>query len=102
MKYERMTSGRKYESNGGLYEGLRWEGILVSEYINCLVDLEDALENGTLCHTKTLVKEVLEEVWDATFAKEVGTRWVLMQIAKKYGVKLDRELKKYGEGGKIT
>ena len=42
------------------------------------------------------VKRVLEKVWDSTFAKEVGTRWILLQIAKEEGVKLDRELKRYG------
>ena len=44
-----------------------------------------------------VVKEVLEKVWDATFDKEVGMRWKLLQIAEEYGVKLDRRLKKYGE-----
>jgi hypothetical protein len=48
------------------------------------------------------VKRVLEKVWDSTYAKEVGTRWILLQIAKDEGVKLDRELKKYGEKSKIT
>lgn len=47
--------------------------------------------------TKAIVKEVLEKVWDATFDKEVGMRWKLLQIAEEYGVKLDRRLKKYGE-----
>lgn len=42
------------------------------------------------------VKRVLEKVWDSTFAKEVGARWILLRIAKEEGVKLDRELKKYG------
>jgi hypothetical protein len=42
------------------------------------------------------VKRVLEKVWDSTYAKEVGTRWILLQIAKDEGVKLDRELKRYG------
>ena len=46
---------------------------------------------------ETVIKEVLEKVWDATFDKEVGMRWKLLQIAEKYGVKLDRRLKKYGE-----
>lgn len=46
--------------------------------------------------TKAVVKEVLEKVWDATFDKEVGMRWKLLQIAEEYGVKLDRRLKKYG------
>lgn len=49
------------------------------------------------------VKRVLEKVWDnATTNDEVGARWILLQIAKDEGVKLDRELKKYGEGGKKT
>lgn len=47
--------------------------------------------------TKATIKEVLEKVWDATFDKEVGMRWKLLQIAEEYGVKLDRRLKKYGE-----
>ena len=43
------------------------------------------------------VKRVLEKVWDnATTNDEVGARWILLQIAKDEGVKLDRELKKYG------
>ena len=46
---------------------------------------------------KTVIKEVLEKVWDATFDKEVGMRWKHLQIAEEYGVKLDRRLKKYGE-----
>ena len=45
--------------------------------------------------TKAIVKEVLEKVWDATFDKEVGMRWKLLQIAEEYGVVLDRRLKKY-------
>ena len=45
--------------------------------------------------TKTIIKEVLEKVWDATFDKEVGMRWKLLQIAEEYGVTLDRRLKKY-------
>ena len=48
------------------------------------------------------VKRVLEKVWDNTLSKEVGARWILLQIAKEEGVKIDRELKKYGEGGKKT
>lgn len=47
--------------------------------------------------TKAIVKKVLEKVWDATFDKEVGMRWKLLQIAEEYGVTLDRRLKKYGE-----
>jgi hypothetical protein len=43
------------------------------------------------------VKRVLEKVWDTTLSKEVGARWILLQIAKEEGVTLDRELKKYGE-----
>jgi hypothetical protein len=43
------------------------------------------------------VKRVLEKVWDTTTNDEVGARWILLQIAKEEGVKLDRELKKYGE-----
>lgn len=51
-----------------------------------------------LCEARgEAVKEVLEKVWDATFDKEVGMRWKLLQIAEEYGVKLDRRLKKYGE-----
>lgn len=46
--------------------------------------------------TKKAIKEFAEAIWDATFSKEVGTRWVILQEAKKRGVKLDRELKKYG------
>jgi hypothetical protein len=43
------------------------------------------------------VKRVLEKVWDnATTNDEVGARWILLQIAKEEGVKLDRELKRYG------
>lgn len=42
------------------------------------------------------VKRVLEKVWDNTLSKEVGARWILLQIAKEEGVTLDRELKKYG------
>lgn len=47
--------------------------------------------------TKAVVKEVLEKVWDNTYEKEVGIRWILLMIAEEYGVKLDRRLKKYGE-----
>ena len=46
--------------------------------------------------TKKEIKAFAEAIWDATFSKEVGTRWVILQEAKKRGVKLDRELKKYG------
>ena len=45
---------------------------------------------------KATIKEVLEKVWDNTYEKEVGIRWILLQIAEEYGVKLDRRLKKYG------
>lgn len=62
--------------------------------------MKDALE--IIRQSQGEVKRVLEKVWDSTFAKEVGTRWILLQIAKEEGVKLDRELKRYGEKSKIT
>ena len=49
-----------------------------------------------------MVKRVLEKVYDHTTSKEVGMKWILMKIAEEEGVKLDRELKKYGERGKKT
>ena len=46
---------------------------------------------------KAIAKEVLEKVWDNTYEKEVGIRWILLKTAREYGVVLDRRLKKYGE-----
>ena len=56
--------------------------------------LSDARER----HDKEL-KEFAEAIWDATFPKEVGLQLKILQEAEKRGVKLDRELKKYGENG---
>ena len=56
--------------------------------------MKDALE--IIRQSQGAVKRVLEKVWDNTLSKEVGARWILLQIAKEEGVKLDRELKKYG------
>ena len=56
--------------------------------------LKDALE--IIRQSQGEVKKVLEKVWDNTLSKEVGARWILLQIAKEEGVKIDRELKKYG------
>lgn len=51
--------------------------------------------------TKKELKEFAEAIWDnATNTDEVGTRWVILQEAKKRGVKLDRKLKKYGGNAK--
>jgi hypothetical protein len=47
-------------------------------------------------YTDKDIKKMLERIWDATYEKEVGLRWKLLQIAEEYGVKLDRRLKKYG------
>lgn len=53
--------------------------------------------------TKKEIKAFAEAIWDnATNEDEVGARWVILQEASKRGVKIDRELKKYGEGGKKT
>ena len=61
-----------------------------------LARLNDVIES---CQKK--LKSVLEKVWDnATTNDEVGARWILLQIAKEEGVKLDRELKKYGTANK--
>ena len=60
--------------------------------------MKDALK--IVEESQKAVKRVLEKVWDSTFAKEVGTRWILLQIAKEEGVELDRELKKYGTTNK--
>lgn len=58
-----------------------------------LARLTDVIER---CQKK--LKSVLEKVWDnATTNDEVGSRWILLQIAKEEGVTLDRELKKYGK-----
>ena len=57
--------------------------------------MKDALK--IVEESQKAVKRVLEKVWDnATTNDEVGARWILLQIAKEEGVKLDRELKKYG------
>jgi hypothetical protein len=45
---------------------------------------------------KALAKEILDKVYDSTMEKEVGMHWVLHQLAKEYGVKLKKELKRYG------
>ena len=48
--------------------------------------------------TKKEIKAFAEAIWDnATNEDEVGARWVILQEAQKRGVKLDRELKKYGK-----
>ena len=44
------------------------------------------------------VKRFAEKVWDlATTDDEVGARYILLKLAEAEGVKLDRELKKYGK-----
>lgn len=49
------------------------------------------------------VKRFAEKVWDlATTDDEVGARYIILKLAEEEGVKIDRELKKYGEGGKKT
>ena len=51
--------------------------------------------------TKKEIKAFAEAIWDnATNEDEVGARWVILQEAQKRGVKLDRELKKYGAANK--
>lgn len=61
----------------------------------CEERLLERLTDARETYQKKL-KSVLEKVWDnATTNDEVGTRWILLQIAKEEGVKLDRELKKY-------
>ena len=48
--------------------------------------------------TKKEIKAFAEAIWDnATNEDEVGARWVILQEASKRGVKIDRELKKYGK-----
>ena len=47
--------------------------------------------------TKKEIKAFAEAIWDATFPKEVGLQLKILQEAEKRGVKLDRELKKYGK-----
>ena len=43
------------------------------------------------------IKNVLEKVWDnATTNDEVGARYIILKLAEEEGVKLDRELKRYG------
>ena len=66
----------------------------VNEYEErLLARLTDVIER---CQKR--LKSVLEKVWDnATTNDEVGARWILLQIAKEEGVKIDRELKKYGK-----
>ena len=52
---------------------------------------------------KNAVKRFAEKVWDlATTDDEVGARYIILKLAEEEGVKIDRELKKYGEGGKKT
>lgn len=52
---------------------------------------------------KKAIKRFAEKVWDlATTDDEVGARYIILKLAEEEGVKIDRELKKYGEGGKKT
>jgi hypothetical protein len=44
--------------------------------------------------TKAELKKVLDEIYDLTAAHEVGTRWCLHQIAKRYGITLKKAFKK--------
>lgn len=47
------------------------------------------------------VKRFAERVWDlATTDDEVGTRYIILKLAEDEGVKIDRELKKYGTANK--
>lgn len=101
MKYERMTSGVKLNDDVFLSR-LMSEGHKVIDLINRLVELEDSLESGELVPVGE-IKAFAEAIWDnATNEDEVGARWVILQEAQKRGVKLDRELKRYGKGGKKT
>ena len=51
--------------------------------------------------TKKAIKRFAERVWDlATTDDEVGTRYIILKLAEEEGVKLDRELKKYGTANK--
>lgn len=96
MKYERMTSGVKLNDDVFLSR-LMFEGHKVIDLINRLVELEDSLESGELVPVGE-IKAFAEAIWDnATNEDEVGARWVILQEAQKRGVKLDRELKKYGK-----
>lgn len=50
---------------------------------------------------KKAIKRFAEKVWDlATTDDEVGTRYIILKLAEEEGVKLDRELKKYGAANK--
>lgn len=101
MKYERMTSGVKLNDDV-YYSRLMFEDHKVIDLINRLVELEDALESGALIK-ETRLKRFAEMVWDlATTDDEVGARYIILKLAEEEGVKLDRELKRYGEGGKKT
>jgi hypothetical protein len=51
---------------------------------------------------KALAKEILDKVYEHTMEKEVGMRYILHQLAKEYGVKLKKELKKYGGTNKLV
>lgn len=100
MKYERMTSGIKIDDDT-CYSRLMFEGYRVIDLINRLIEVEDALGSGEFVPVVE-IKAFAEAIWDATFPKEVGLQLKILQEAEKRGVKLDRELKKYGEGGKKT